>query len=156
MEVRRGLLLLLLLTAPVLVAACGGGKSEEPRLTQNQFVTQANRVCIESDRRIYEIGTLSTDPSGWSKTAKAAEKAIAEMRSLRPPETRRSGFERLLRLGEQLKAAIDDVQTALAANDYTKAREAQRRATIADTKIKRQAHALGLTFCEQLLTNWPA
>jgi hypothetical protein len=157
MNVRRGLLLLPVLLVPGLVVACGsGGAKESPRLTQTQFVSRANRVCIASDRRVYGIGALSTDPAGWSRTARAAGVGIAQMRRLRPPEARRPGFERMLRLGEQLKSAIEDVRDALTKRDYAQARRAQRRATDVDTAIKRQASALGLTFCEQLLTNWPA
>ena len=40
--------------------------------------------------------------------------------------------------------------------EYAKARAAQLAATRTDTAIHRQAQKLGLTFCQQLLTNWPA
>jgi hypothetical protein len=154
--VRRALLLLALVV-PVLAAACGSSKSkEEPRLTQNQFVEQANQVCIRSDRRVFRIGDLSTDPDGWTKTVTAAGKGIQEMAKLRPPADRQQGFNRMLAGARKLKAAIADVRDALTANDVTKARKAQKRATDYDTSIKKQASRLGLTFCEQLLTNWPA
>jgi hypothetical protein len=39
---------------------------------------------------------------------------------------------------------------------FSAARKAQFAATNADTAIHRQAKKLGLTFCQQLLTNWPA
>jgi hypothetical protein len=51
---------------------------------------------------------------------------------------------------------IAAVRTALVAQNYTKARAAQKRATNLDTEVKLQSRRLGLTFCEQLLTNWPA
>jgi hypothetical protein len=62
----------------------------------------------------------------------------------------------MLATARKLKTAIADVRDALTADDVTKARQAQRRATNDDTSIKKQAARLGLTFCEQLLTNWPA
>jgi hypothetical protein len=158
----RRLLRLLLLSGliPVVAAACGGGgdssSEEAPRLTQQQFVTQANRVCIKSDRRIFDIGQLTTDPNGWQKTAAAAKVGVNEMAVLRPPEAKQKQFDAMLAQGRRLQDAVADVYAAIVANDLTKARDAQRRAAIADSRIKRQASALGLTFCEQLLTNWPA
>jgi len=154
--VRRAVLLLAL-AVPALAAACGGSAEpkEQPRLTQKQFVQRANAVCIRSDRRVFRIGTLSTDPAGWSKTVNAAATGIAEMARLRPPAGREAQFDRLLATARKLKAALADVRDALAASENAKARKALKRATDYDTSIKKQASRLGLTFCEQLLTNWP-
>jgi hypothetical protein len=154
MTVRRALPLLL---APALLAACGGGgKKEPPRLTQRQFVDAGNKVCIASDRRVFRIGALSTDPTGWEQTAKAARRGIADMRAVRPPADRQAGFDRLLSLAETLRTDIATVASSLRAKKYERARTAQSHATQVDTKLKREAGTLGLTFCEQLLTNWPA
>jgi hypothetical protein len=143
---------------PALLSACGGEEkpAEPARLTQKQFVQQGNQVCIASDRRVFRLGDLSTDPDGWTKTAQAARTGIAEMAKLRPPAPRQQGFDTMLADARKLADAIEDVRDALKAQQFDKARKAQTQATSYDTKIKRQASRLGLTFCEQLLTNWPA
>jgi hypothetical protein len=153
----------LLLALPLVLVACGGSGGdtsaktvERPRLTQRQLVTEANRVCIASDRRVFRLGQLSTEPAGWHKTATAAKRGIAEMARLRPPASQQRKFDAMLVAARKLQTAIDDVGDALEANDFAKARAAQARATRYDTQIKRMAASLGLTFCEQLLTNWPA
>jgi hypothetical protein len=155
--VRRALPLLIV---PVVLTACGSGGEDKPaetaRLTQKQFVTQANQVCIDSDRRVFRLGDLSTDPDGWTKTAQAARTGISDMAKLRPPEARQDGFDAMLEQARKLADAIEDVRDALKKNDLAAARAAQTRATTLDTAIKKQASRLGLTFCEQLLTNWPA
>ena len=157
---RRALLLLLV---PVVAAACGGSKSAtstttdaKPQVTQQQFVSAANAVCVRSDRAIYQVGNLTLDPSGWARTAVAARRAIAEMRRVTPPAAKQAGFERMLAEGEKLAAAIQNVHDALVKKNYLAARAAQNAATKADTTIHREAQTLGLTFCQQLLTNWPA
>ena len=157
---RRALVLLL---APALLAACGGSKAAEtttttakPRPTQKQFVSAANAVCIRSDRRVFRLGRLSFDPSGWAKTAAAARRGVADMKRLTPPAGKDPGFNRLLSLGGDLAEGIQEVHDALVKKDYPKARKAQLAATADDTAIHRQAQKLGLTFCQQLLTNWPA
>ena len=156
---RRSLLLLLV---PVLAAACGGSKSATtttttvPRPSQQQFVSAANAVCVRSDRAIYRLGRLSLDPAGWGETAAAARRAVADMRTVTPAAGKDAGFKILLDDGEKLASGIQQVHDALAKKDYAAARTAQNAATKADTAIHRQAQKLGLTFCQQLLTNWPA
>lgn len=153
---------LLLLLIPALLAACGGSTSStttttaKPRPTQNQFVSAANAVCVRSDRAIYRVGALSLDPTGWAATALAARRAVADMKSLTPPAGKDTAFQRLLDQGATLATEIQKVHDALVKKNYAQARSAQNSATIADTAIHRQAQKLGLTFCQQLLTNWPA
>ena len=152
----RALLLLLL---PAL-AACGSSSTStttaKPRLTQQQFVSAANAVCVRSDRAVYRIGNLTFDPAGWALTATAARRAIADMRKVTPPAARDAGFKRLLAEGEKLAAGIQRVHDALVKKNLAAARTAQAVATKADTAIHLEAGKLGLTFCQQLLTNWPA
>ena len=155
--------LLLLLAAPL--AGCGGGGDDtpsttaagsRPRLSQAQFVSRANAVCIAADRRVFHIGSLSRDPAGWERTARAARQGIAEMRAVRPPASADTGFANMLGLAGGLEREIAAVGTALRVHDFKHAQAAQLRATAIDTKVKKQAQKLGLTFCGQLLTNWPA
>lgn len=156
---RRALPLLLV---PVLAAACGGSKAAtttttaKPRTTQQQFVAAANAVCVRSDRAIYQIGSLSLDPAGWAKTAAAARRAVADMRQISPPASKDAGFKLFLAEGAKLATGIQQVHDALVKKNYLAARTAQNAATVADSAIHRQATKLGLTFCQQLLTNWPA
>jgi hypothetical protein len=151
-----------LLLVPVVAAACGGSKSASTttgaakRPTQQQFVAAANAVCVRSDRAVYKLGRLSLAPAGWAKTAAAARRAVAAMKQVTPPAGKDAAFRQLLAEGEKLATGIQTVHDALVKKDYAKARTAQTAATDADTAIHRQAQKLGLTFCQQLLTNWPA
>jgi hypothetical protein len=152
----------LVLAVPLLAAACGGSggssttTAEPPRLTQKQFVSAANAVCLRSDRRVYRLGRLTIDPAGWARTAAEARRGVAEMARLHPPAAAQAGFDELLREGRRLASGIQKVHDALVKKDLTTARKWQLDATDADTAIHRRAKTLGLTFCQQLLTNWPA
>jgi hypothetical protein len=152
---------LLFLLVPALAAACGESKSgsattAKARPTQQQFVAAANAVCVRSDRAIYRLGRLSLAPEGWARTAAAARRAIADMKGVTPPAGKDAGFQRLLAEGQILATGIQQVHDALVKKNYLAARTAQNAATKADTAIHLQAQKLGLTFCQQLLTNWPA
>jgi hypothetical protein len=154
-----------LLTVPVL-AACGASSTAKtsvstrvatvPRLTQKNFVKEGNLVCLRSDRRVYKLGTLSRNPVGWEKVAQAAHEAIAEMRKLRPPLADQVGFDRLLLLARRMADGIGRVHAALMRQNFTTARADQSVAKHVSAQIHAQARTLGLTFCQQLLTNWPA
>jgi len=78
------------------------------------------------------------------------------MSAVHPPAAQQAGFAHLLALGSQLASGIQRVHDALAKKNYKVAQAEQLKATNADTDIHRQAKKLGLTFCQQLLTNWPA
>jgi hypothetical protein len=146
-----------LLLIPVLLAACGGSKAaESTRPTQKQFVAAANAVCVRSDRAVYKLGRLSLAPAGWGKTAAAARTAVANMKKVTPPAGKDAAFQQLIAEGQKLATGIQQVHDALVKKNYAKARTAQTAATAADSAIHRQAQKLGLTFCQQLLTNWPA
>lgn len=146
----------------MVAAACGGSKSagttttDVTRPTQKQFVASANAVCVRSDRAIYKLGRLSLAPAGWAKTAAAARRAVADMKKITPPSGKDAAFQQLVAEGQKLATGIQQVHDALVKKNYAKARTAQDAATTADTAIHRQAQKLGLTFCQQLLTNWPA
>jgi hypothetical protein len=154
-----------LLTVPVL-AACGASSAAKtnqsttvaavPRLTQKNFVKEGNLVCLHSDRRVYKLGTLSRNPVGWEKVAQAAHTAIAEMKKLRPPLADQVAFNRLLLLARRLADGVVQVHAALRRHDFTIARTDQAIAKNVSAEIHAQARTLGLTFCQQLLTNWPA
>lgn len=151
-----------LLVAVALIAAGCGSSSHKaattttPALTQQQFVSAANAVCIKSDRRVFRLGRLSLAPQGWADTAAAARTGVREMSVLHPPATSQVGFDHMLSLGRQLANGIQMVHDELVKKNYKAAQAAQLKATTADTAIHRQAKKLGLTFCQQLLTNWPA
>lgn len=78
------------------------------------------------------------------------------MKRVTPPTGKDAAFQQLLAEGAKLATGIQQVHDALVKKDFAKARTAQTAATKADTAIHRQAQKLGLTFCQQLLTNWPA
>lgn len=155
----------LLLTVPVL-AGCGAAPAAKTtaasthaptaRLTLKAFTTEGNLVCLRSDRRVYRLGTLSRNPVGWAKIAGAARLGIAEMKKLNPPLADAPRFHHLIVLAQRLAGEIADVHAALLSRSYTAARADQAAAKRVSTKIHAQAQKLGLTFCQQSLTNWPA
>ena len=120
------------------------------------FVKAGNQVCIASDRRIFKIGRLSRDPSGWKRTAESAKQAVRDMRRVTPPATSAAGFNQMLRFANALALTIQEIHQALLKNDVDTAAAGQLAAGQLQDKVHRAARQVGLTFCQQALTNWPA
>jgi len=159
--------LLFLLLVPLAVAACGGddnkrtagsGTTTGPGETQSQqgYVGAGNQVCIRSDKRIFKIGRLSRDPQGWARTAASARQALTEMKAVQPPAARADAFRQMLKFGNALTLAIQEVHDALVKKDYDTASAAQLAAGQLQDRVHAAAETAGLTFCQQNLTNWPA
>jgi hypothetical protein len=146
---------------PLLAAACGGGSKHaatttSKALSESAFVQAGNQVCIRSDRRVFRLGRLTRDPAGWGKTAAAGRTGITEMKALTPPAGQQTEFDLMLTYAQGLVDAIQSVHDNLAKKKFDAAISAQFRAARFQDKTHAAAKTLGLTFCQQNLTNWPA
>jgi hypothetical protein len=143
------------------VTACGGSKDAKTTTTGpseaiQAFVAAGNKVCMDSDKRIFALGRLSRDPKGWAKTAAAARTAIGQMRKVTPPPIRAVAFQQMLRFGNALALSVQEVHNALVKSDLDTAAAAQFAAAKFQDRVHNAAKSAGLTFCQQALTNWPA
>jgi hypothetical protein len=144
------------------VSACGSSKDAStttataPSDAMQAYVSAGNKVCMDSDKRIFALGRLSRDPKGWAKTAAAARTAIAKMRNVTPPPARATAFQRMLRYATALALSVQEVHDALVKADLDTAAAAQFAAAQFQDRVHTAAKTAGLTFCQQALTNWPA
>ena len=152
----------LLLVFALAVTACGSSKeaktttATDTTATMQAFVTAGNKVCMDSDRRIFKLGRLSRDPKGWAKTAASARTAIAEMRRVTPPPSRAAAFRQMIRYANALALSVQEVHDALVKSNLDTATAAQFAAAQIQDRVHVAAKSAGLTFCQQALTNWPA
>jgi hypothetical protein len=121
-----------------------------------QFVRAANAVCIRSDRRIFKIGDLNTNPKGWTRTVSAARLALREMRKVTPPPQVADAFQRMLAFGDQLAEALQRIHDRLVVKNYDGARQNYDIAAKLSNHVHAEAKAAGLTFCQQPTAKWPA
>jgi hypothetical protein len=154
---------------PVLVlfaaalSACGGTDAAKRSTTTNNsptsvqaFVTAGNNVCMASDKAVYRLGRLTRNPKGWERTAAEARQAIGQMQQVTPPPDRAQTFHLMMRYARGLALSIQEVHDALVKKNYDVAAAAQFAAAAFQDKVHAEAKTLGLTFCQQPLTNWPA
>jgi hypothetical protein len=144
------------------VAACGGSKESRTTSTtsappsQQSFVAAGNKVCQDTDKEITSIGRLTRDPRGWARTYQAAKAGVLAMQKVTPPSNRAHAFKLMLRYANALALSMQEVHAALVKKNIDVAAAAQLAAGRIQDKVHEQAKAVGLTFCQQPLTNWPA
>jgi hypothetical protein len=144
------------------VTACGSSKDAStttataPSDAMQAYVSAGNKVCMDSDKRIFALGRLTRNPKGWAKTAAAARKAIGEMRKVTPPPARAVAFRQMLRFANALALSVQEVHDALVKSNLDTAAAAQFAAAQFQDRVHTAAKTAGLTFCQQTLTNWPA
>jgi hypothetical protein len=143
------------------VAACGGSKESKtttaPTSTSvSAFVAAANKVCQDTDKQIMAIGRLTRNPRGWARTYETAKAGMIAMQKVAPPPSRTHAFKLMLRYANALTLSMQEVHNALVKNNIDVAAAAQIAAGQIQDKVHQQARVLGLTFCQQPLTNWPA
>jgi hypothetical protein len=147
------------------VAACGGSKDTKSTTTTTAatrttslpaFVAAANKVCEDTDKQIMSIGRLTRNPRGWARTYATAKSAVVAMQKVTPPPGRKFRFRVMLRYANALALSMQEVHDALVKNNIDVAAAAQLAAARLQDEVHKQAKVLGLTFCQQPLTNWPA
>lgn len=153
----------MLLLFALAVSACGGADSAKRSTSTTRapasaqaFVTAGNNVCMASDKRIVKLGRLTRSPRGWARTAAEARRAIREMQQVKPPAARAHSFDVMIRYARGLALSIQEVHDSLVKKDIDTAAAAQFAAAKFQDKVHETAKSLGLTFCQQPLTNWPA
>jgi hypothetical protein len=142
------------------VTACGSSKDAKTTTSATTsvpaFIAAANKVCQDTDKHIMAIGRLSRNPRGWARTYEAAKAGVVAMRNVTPPPSRARAFKLMLRYANALAITMQEVHNALVKNNIDVAAAAQIAAGRIQDKVHQQAKVLGLTFCQQPLTNWPA
>lgn len=143
------------------VSACGSDSATRSTTTNaadsvQAFVTAANNVCIAADRRVVKLGRLTRNPTGWARTAAEARQAIGEMQKVKPPPSQAAAYHVMMRYAKGLELSIQEVHDALVKKNIDVAVAAQFAAASFQDKVHSTAKGMGLTFCQQPLTNWPA
>jgi hypothetical protein len=146
----RNLLLLLALAA----LAGGCGNSNGKRLSKTEFVSRADAVCAKYEKRVQS--QMSGVPAGDEKQlASSIQKVLPvirkgndELRSLKPPESLQSRFDRWMRIADAEVGAAQKLHDALRKNDQKAIQAAFKELQTKDAEQDRLARQeLGLTGC---------
>jgi hypothetical protein len=136
--------------AIVVAAGCGGGGGK--RLSRDQYASKADAVC----RKYNAQAKLLVAPTNLSELGKAfdralplLEKAIKDLRKLKPPESEQARADQWLTQVENLKDDLAEIRDKARDNDEQGVQATFRKATQDDQRGNQLATKLGMTACNK-------
>jgi hypothetical protein len=146
--VRRGLLALLLVV--VLAGGCSGGG--EKRLSREEFAQRADVVCRRTNRLTQPATTPTTMP-GLARLAERSlpplDRALRELRALRPPENEEPTVRAWLRQLRLLRAKAVRIRDRAQANDARGVQTAALAAQRVNDRFHELGSRLGMAVCSR-------
>jgi hypothetical protein len=139
--------LLVAAAAVLALTGCGGSGTNANGAT---FVSQANRICAEANRKIASLPAINsiadllrTGPRELS----AANSAVAKLRVLTPPSADKGKVRQLISGLTEETALIGEVVAAARAGNVTQAQLLAAQASARNASDHATATSLGLTEC---------
>jgi hypothetical protein len=146
--VRRGLFALLL----VLALAGGCGSSGEKRLSREEFAQRADAVCRRTNR-LTQPATPPTTMPGLARLAERSvpplDRALHELRALRPPEDEEATVRAWLRQLGLLRADAVRIRDRAQENDAKGVQTVAGAAQRVNDRFHRLATRLGMHVCNR-------
>jgi hypothetical protein len=149
-----------LVVSVVILAGCGGGgKSSSSstngggdRLTRAQYAAKADAICSKYNHLTRSIGqpkNLGDLAKTFDKAIPLFEKAISELRTLKPPKGEQATVDRWIAQSEVLKHDFQEMRGQARAKNIKGVQDAFARATANDKQGNRLAAKLGLKVCSK-------
>jgi hypothetical protein len=139
---------LALTLALVLAAGCGGGK----RLSRQQYASKADAICSRYNREI----TALKQPSDLAGLGKSLDKllasfdrAINDLRGLKPPQNEQATADRWVAQVETLESDLKTIRDRAKKNDLQGVQAAGRKAQGHNSRGNALAKQLGMKVCAQ-------
>jgi hypothetical protein len=146
--VRRASFVALLLL--VLLPGCGGGNGATP-LTKEEYASRADAICGK-----YNQQTKTRNPSNLTGLAKVADKtlsildkAITDLKQLKPPASEKAIADQWLTQVENLKSDLAEIRDKAKANDTPGVQAVLPKAQDHNTRSNELASRLGMSVCNQ-------
>ena len=143
---RRGLLALLLVSA----LASGCGSSGEKRLSKAELAQRADAVCRRTNR-LTQPATTPTSMPGLARLAEQSlpplDRALRELRKLRPPEDEQATVRAWLRELARLRAEAVRIRDRAQANDANAVQTVALAAQRVNDRFHELAMQLGMSVC---------
>jgi hypothetical protein len=141
--------LLLTLAALVVVAGCGGGGS---RLSRQEYASKADAICAKYNKQTDKLGT----PTGLAALARVADqtlaivdKALAEFRTLEPPENEQAIVDQWLAQFKLLRDDVAKIRDTAKANDLQGVQAVVAQAGTHNIRNNQLATRLGMRVCNE-------
>jgi hypothetical protein len=130
----------------IFVSGCGG----DDGLTQEEFISEAEAICEEFDRRVEEVDEPQSadDVERYvNEVRPVVEDGLNELTELQPPEELEEQWNELVAMNDQSLEALDDLGQAAVNRDEARLQEIVEEASRRDSESDRVAGEIGLENC---------
>jgi hypothetical protein len=134
--------------AATVLAACGGGDGE--RLAESEWIAEADAICAEAQDEIDSLPepTNAAELTEQARQAVAiAERQLARLRDLRPPETAEDDYEAMLDLTQREIELTNEIAEAASAGDQARTEDLIAEAQRVDEEADALAAEYGFQEC---------
>ncbi|MDX6401541.1 MAG: hypothetical protein QOF27_2147 [Gaiellaceae bacterium] len=138
--------------ALVLLPGCGGGGGGGTPLTKEEYASKADAICGKYNQQTKSLG----NPSNLSGLAKVADKtlsildkAIADLKKLKPPASEKATADQWMTQVENLKSDLAEIRDKAKANDTPGVQAVLPKAQDHNSKSNELASRLGMSVCNQ-------
>jgi hypothetical protein len=138
--------------ALLLVVAGGCGSGGEKRLSKEEYAKRADAVCHRTNRLTQPPGDISSMPAlarFADRTLRPLDRALRDLRALRPPEDEQATADTWLRQLALLRADALRIRNRARANDARGVSTVALAATKRNERFKSLATQLGMTVCNR-------
>jgi len=138
--------------ALLLVVAAGCGSGGEKRLSREEYAKRADAVCRRTNRLTEAPGDISSMPAlarFADRTLKPLDRALADLRTLRPPADEQATVDAWLRQLARLRADAVQIRDRARANDAHGVSTVALAATRRNERSKQLATQLGMSVCNR-------
>ena len=138
--------------ALLIVVAAGCGSGGEKRLSREEYANRADAVCRRTNRLTQSPGDISSMPAlarFADRTLKPLDRALADLRALRPPEDEQATVDAWLRQLARLRADAVQIRDRARANDARGVSTVALAATRRNDRFKELATQLGMSVCSR-------
>jgi hypothetical protein len=142
----------LLALAFVAVSAAGCGSGGEKRLSRDEYAQRADAICRRTNRLTKPPAAVTSMPAlarFADRTLRPLDRALADLRALRPPEDEQATAKAWLRQLALLRADAVRIRNLARENDAGGVRKVALAATARDDRFKQLATQLGMTVCNR-------
>jgi hypothetical protein len=138
------------LLALVVLPGCGGGGSTP--LTKEEYAAKADAICGKYNQQTKAFGN-PTNLSGLAtvadQTLSVLDKAIGELKTLKPPASEKAIADQWLTQVDNLKKDLTEIRDKAKANDKPGVSAVLPKAQDHNSKTNELAGQLGMSVCNQ-------
>ena len=139
-----------MLLALVVLPGCGGGG--DILLTKEEYASRADAICGKYSQQTKALGNptnLSDLATAADKTLSVLDKAIGELKTLKPPASENAIADQWLTQVDNLKKDLTEIRDKAKSNDKPGIAAVLPKAKDHNSKSNELAARLGMSVCNQ-------